>query len=166
VITNREMRRLLEPNPGAAEIDVPTQFKLLVAGGFKQVESCFFLRALFTDDYATGLVRHLDETGYECAVNSVHIEDYFAPGTARESAALASIGRACATFLAMKLRVYASEIADPTTFRVIVTVAGRSSTIRFHSIRVDQSWLAANIDGYQEGVLVIDSTDSDTPEAK
>jgi len=162
--SNRTMSELLAGNPGAAEVDVPSQFRLLVAGGVKQVEGCFFLRSLFNYDYATALAQFKDETGYECAVNSVHIEDYLARGSAREPVALALTGRACAHFLAAELRLFGSELPEPMRFRVIVSVDGTSSTIRFHAIRPEQSWLVNNLDAYGEGVLVMDSDELSSSE--
>ena len=159
MIANTAMRSLLRGNTGSAEVDVPMQFRLLVAGGLKTVEGCHFLRVLFDHDHATAQGWYGDATGYECAVNSVHIEDYLAPGAAREPVALALTGVVCARFLADTLREFGSTLAEPTSFRVIVTVDGRSSTIRFHAIRENESWLTDNLDGYEQAVLVHDTTD-------
>ncbi len=161
MIANTAMRRLLSGNPGAAEVSVPSQFRLLLAGGIKPVEGCHFLRDFFLGhNYATALPHYGDATGYECAVNSLHIEDYLAAGAAREPVALALTGRECALFLAAKLREYGATLAEPTSFRIIVTVDGRSSTIRFHAIREGESWLAEDLEADKSPVFVHDTSDA------
>ncbi|MBA3580493.1 MAG: hypothetical protein H0W42_10970 [Gemmatimonadaceae bacterium] len=136
--------------PGPREADVPLGFRMLVAGGFKRVEDCVCFRELFDHDHATALPRYGDATGYEASMNAQHVEDHLPRGAAREPVALAVAARSCAVFLLRSLRAFSDE-----PFRVIVSVSGRQSTIRFHRIRDNESWLAPDLDGYGEAVLVL-----------
>jgi hypothetical protein len=162
MIVNRKMAELLAGNPGAAEIEVPSEFRMFLAGGFKNVEGCVFIRELFLgQDHAIALPRYGDATGYEASVNSQHVEDYLPRGTALTPTSLAMTAQACARLLATRLRAFS---ADP--FRIIVSVDGTTSTIRFHKIREDERpWLSPNLEGYQEAILVLDTTDPEVDDA-
>lgn len=155
MIINRKMAELLAGNPGAAEIDAPPKFRLFLAGGFKEVEGCVFLRELFSGyDHATALPQYGDATGYEASVNAQRIEDYLPRGAARTPTSLAMIAQSCARLLAESLRAFSMD-----QFRVVVSVDGTSSTIRFHKIREDEpSWLAPDLEAYSEAILVLDTS--------
>jgi hypothetical protein len=160
VIVNRKMAALLAESP-AAEFDVPLEFRMFVAGGFKDVEGCVFFRELFSGhDHATALPQYGDATGYEASVNSQHVEDYLPPGTARTPVSLALIARSCARLLASRLRVYSSA-----PFRVIVTVNGHRSTNRFHTVRQDEPPWLEDLEGHDQAILMLDTTDVELDES-
>ena len=146
------MQELMARGADLAEIYVPSPFQLLVAGGFKDVQGCVFFRELFHYDALTALAMHHDMTGYECAVNAIHLEDYLEKGMAREAPALAVTADRCADWLIEQLRRYSSE-----PFRVIASVQGRNCTMRFHKIRDGESWLADDLDKYEEAIVVYDT---------
>jgi len=120
---------------------------LLVAGGFRDVQGCVFFRELFHHDALTALAMHHDMTGYECAVNAIHLEDYLEKGMARESPALAVTAAKSADWLAERLRKFST---DP--FQIIVSVKAGNCTMRFHKVRDRESWLADDLEGYEEAV--------------
>lgn len=148
---NQRMRDLLARGADLTEIYVPSPFQLLVAGGFKDVQGCIFFRELFHHDALTALAMHHDMTGYECAVNAIHLEDYLEKGMAREAPALAATAMKCIDWLAERLRKFA---VGP--FKIIVSIDRRSCTLRFHKVRDGESWLADDIEGYEEAVAVSD----------
>ncbi len=142
------MAELLALGSSLTELEVPSPFQMLVAGGFKDEDGCLFLRELFHHDRLTALAMHHDKTGYECAVNAIHLEDYLEKGMAREAPALAATAQKCVPWLAERLRRFSK-----VPFRVIVTVAGRHCTLRFHQIREDEQWLADDLEAYEEAVF-------------
>jgi len=148
---NQRMRDLLTRGTVLTEVYVPSPFQLLVAGGFTDIQGCVFFRKLFHHDALTELVRHHDMTGYECTVNSIHLEDYLEKGMARKAPALAATAMKCVDWLAERLRQFT---ADP--FRIIVSVDGRTCTLRFHRLRDGESWLADDIEGYKEAAAFVD----------
>jgi hypothetical protein len=150
---NQHMRDLLTRGADLTEIYVPSPFQLLVAGGFKDVEGCVFFRELFHHDALTALAMHHDMTGYECAVNAIHLEDYLEKGMAREAPALAATAVKCVDWLAERLRRFSSE-----PFRIIVSVDRRNCTLRFHKVRDGESWLADDIEAYEEAIAASDVT--------
>jgi len=153
VITNRPMQELLARGTNLTEIYVPSPFQLLVGGGFKDVQGCIFFRELFHHDALTSLALHQDMTGYECAVNAIHLEDYLEKGMAREAPALAMTAAKCIDWLVERLRRFSSE-----PFRIIVSVRARNCTLRFHKVRDGESWLADNLEGYEEAIAVYDTS--------
>ena len=148
---NQHMRELLARGADLTEIYIPSPFQLLVAGGFKDVQGCVFFRELFHHDALTALASHYDMTGYECAVNAIHLEDYLEKGMARETPALAVTATKCVEWLAERLRRFSAE-----PFRIIVSVEGRNCTTRFHKMRDGESWLADDLEGYDESVAFYD----------
>jgi hypothetical protein len=94
---------------------------------------------------------HHDMTGYECAVNAIHLEDYLEKGMAREPPALAATAMKCVDWLAERLRKF-----DAGPFRIIVSIDRRNCTLRFHKVRDDESWLVDDLEGYEEAVAASD----------
>lgn len=149
---NRAMQELMARGADLAEIYVPSPFQLLVTGGFKDVQGCVFFRELFHHNALTALAMHHDMTGYECAVNAIHLEDYLEKGMAREAPALAATAAKCSDWLIERLRRF-----SPEPFRIIISVQGRYCKMRFHKIRDGESWLADDLEGYPEAVATFDT---------
>jgi hypothetical protein len=81
-----------------------------------------------------------DETGYECFINHLHVEDL---GEALE--------------IARRLHKVLAE-GFTSSFVVIVAYDGREATVRFHRLRAGQRWLSENLEGYlDEGIVALDS---------
>ena len=158
--TNAAMEALLSSHPGAAQIFVPSPFQLLVFGGFKDVDECVFFRDLFHDDRVSeaALERYLDRTGFECTVNNIHLEDYLEKGMAREAPSLALTAVECANFLARHLR----KKLPAYPFRIIVSVADRICTLRFHKVREGELWFK-DIAAFEQALFVMDT--GTTPES-
>lgn len=53
------------------------------------------------------------------------------------------------------LRDYLREHYPDKEFTVIGLICLNETQVRFHEIRKDESWLARNIDGYEEGTFVL-----------
>ena len=142
VKTNKHMRELLEQGAALTEISVPSPFQMLIGGGFTAAHGCVFLRRLFHHGSRGGEPRH-DLTGEECSVNSFHLEDYLEVDMSREAPALAATAVRCVDWLAERLRRFSAD-----SFRIIVSVDGRNSTMRFHKVRDGESWLHDDLEGY------------------
>jgi hypothetical protein len=149
---NAPMCALVAQRDMLTEIMVPSPFRLLVFGGFKEVDGCVFFRALFPENSLGAMWIHRDRTGYECSVNGIHLTDYFEKGMSRESPALAATALQCAELLAKQLRKHRPD----ERFRIIASVDGRHCTMRFHKVREGESWLADDLEGYQDPIFVED----------
>jgi hypothetical protein len=132
---------------------VPPGFRRLVDEGFGQVAGHVCWRARASDRDTVDVTPFHDSTGFECAVNSLHVEDYLEPQPGGH--ALAPIAITCARWLASQLR---QSVADPCRIIVNVRPADGTSTLRFHKVRAGESWLADDLEGYlDEAVLVLDT---------
>lgn len=145
---------------GPSDVGVPPQLLFLFIGGFKDVEECTFFRGLFHRDSLGGLAIHYDLTGYEADVNKVFIEDYLEPDAPRELPSLAATAVSSARDLAERLKGARPQIS----FKIVVSASETgskrrpaSATLRFYRVRENESWLAPNLEGYEEAVAVLDT---------
>ena len=103
-----------------------------------------------------------DETGFECSLSKIHVEDFVA-----EDLPLAEVTRVGIAY-ALRLRDALLRLRSVLTgtFRIIVDaqlpspdldVHGSVCTVRFHKVRPGQVWLDDDLDAYKlNAVLVIE----------
>jgi hypothetical protein len=136
--TNQNMRRLLTELQTSPSVLSPELLSIL-ASGFVEEKGCVLL-ASETHDSAFDRAATLDETGYECFINHVHVE---------------RLGEALEFARRLKKALAATFAGD---FVVIVSFDGHEATVRFHRLRAGQTWLNENLEEYrEEGIAVIDS---------
>ncbi len=89
-----------------------------------------------------------DETGYECHINSIHIEDYVQDKKEWVKAAFGIIRH---------LSEFKRTNRSKGVIRNIITFDDLTCVYRFHTSRMNQTWLSANLESYeQESVIVVD----------
>jgi hypothetical protein len=101
-----------------------------------------------------------DPTGTECQMNRWHIED-LVPPSYKTPRGLAEAGIA----FAMSLLGKAKASGPGTPLRAIISVQEKTDdipyqgcTVRLHTLRPNNPWLADDLDGYRtEALLVIDT---------
>jgi hypothetical protein len=134
--TNQNMRRFL----GQLKTDrsaLSPELSSVLDADFVEEKGCVLLAKASGSALARATE---DETGYECLINHLHVEDL---GEALE--------------LARRLHE-ALAYTFIGSFVVIVAYDGREATVRFHRLRADQTWLSENLAGYlEEGIAVLDS---------
>jgi len=98
-----------------------------------------------------------DLTGYECAVNHIHIDDFLEPGSQQKQGLLFRSAIAFAYRLKEKL----ISTFPKQNFNIILGYSlgnPPGCTVRFHKIRENESWISDNLDGYEaEAVMVLDT---------
>lgn len=127
---------------------LPQRLLALLNAGFVEEEQCVFLALL-----KKGPVKRVDfpdRTGYECFVNHVHIEDYLENGGLTP---LEMLGRGLA--LARELKERLSRLHGAKHFRIIVAFDGSTCTVRFHTVRPDEEWVAKGRNGYKEEAMAV-----------
>jgi hypothetical protein len=136
--TNQNMRRFL----GALQADrsaLSPELSSVLSAGFVEDKGCVLL-ASATRDSAFDRAATQDETGYECFINHVHVEN---------------LGEALEFARRLNNALSATFAAD---FVVIVSFDGRKATVRFHRLRAGQIWLNKDLEEYrEEGIAVIGS---------
>ncbi|WP_260436604.1 hypothetical protein [Burkholderia sp. Bp9004] len=119
--------------------------KSIADSGFEVRDECYFLRALLGSTNATR-GSFPDCTGYECFVNSLHVEDYD-PDLPLAQAVLL-VKEVFAIWNAMQQMPQLTAVVSADEFSVVT---------KFHVHRPGEQWLSDNIDGYDDPVMSIDS---------
>jgi hypothetical protein len=113
-------------------------------------------RALATPDSFTDL------TGWECSVNSFHLEDEIPVGVTMSDQGEPSISEEDqalllrqGVFLALEVCRLAAGLTRPIEVRCIVAANQTNGTFRFHKIRPGENWLLEDLDGYQKDKIAV-----------
>ncbi|WP_431685546.1 hypothetical protein [Hahella sp. NBU794] len=140
---NKRMRALFD-GLGEARINPPQTLDDIVAKRFVETNDGVLLAYFAKRRSNTSPGYFPDKTGFECFVNSFHIDDYVDKD-----------------FLAYSLFVVSSLKADIERYnlKTIVGIDDDGGTVRFHVDRVGEEWLSDDIEGYSEALLVLESTD-------
>ena len=100
----------------------------------------------YKDENRGGECLPSDDTGYEANVNHFHVD-----ASTVDKAVLLGI----ASFRAL---VHLLETSSDQPCKVILSIDSefKSAAIRFHVKRSGEDWLAPDLDGYDEPVMVVD----------
>jgi hypothetical protein len=118
--------------------------------GFFQRHGCEFLNFFKSSSIAVGLDYLQDRTGYECYVNSIHIDDYVDLNWLGE-----------ALLFANRLIEHWLARSSPEVLQVIVSCDEFGAVVKAHVIRAGESWLRENLDEYDDPVLLARSDSAD-----
>ncbi|MBK4738028.1 hypothetical protein [Noviherbaspirillum pedocola] len=120
----------------------------LLEDGFALFDGCTFLNSLLLLNRNARLQDYSDETGFECYVNSFHIEDYIEGGGIEQS-------------LSFIFELFLLWNKEPRckVLRAMISNDVFGTVIHFHVFREGESWLSEDIDEYEEAILIADSTD-------
>ncbi|MGF6381870.1 hypothetical protein OKW33_004836 [Paraburkholderia atlantica] len=116
--------------------------------GFEQRDDCYLLRALLGLAKDARRATFYDCTAYECFVNSVHVEDY------ENKMPLAQ-----AIQFAIQVLMGWNTSAPRPILIAIVSADELSVVVKFHVKRATEQWLNENIEGYDDPVMSIESTE-------
>jgi hypothetical protein len=125
----------------ASETPLPDRLSAVLASGLAEREACVFLAAMLEKCSSVKPQDFSDQTGYECFVNHIHIDDY------GESDML----RVAVAFMA-RVSDLLRETYVNVEFRGLISVDESGVTARFHRLRAGQEWLSSDLEGYEEGV--------------
>lgn len=145
---NKAMKNLLSEL--LLDCSLVPSLKAIADGGFVRHDGCHVFRSL---PMATNATRSTlgDCTGYECFVNSLHIEDYEA-----EQPLVQAI-----LFVMHVFRIWSA--AEPNKHLTGIVSADEFSVVaKFHVKRLGEQWLSDNIESYEDPILSIDSDEDIT----
>ncbi|MGY6126083.1 hypothetical protein ACW9YV_11460 [Paraburkholderia strydomiana] len=144
--TNSAMKKLLDAV--TFERALESSLGMIADRGFQTREGCHFLTALLSTATNVTKANFPDCTGYECFVNSLHIEDY-----ANEAPLSQGL-----QFVMQIFGIWTASI--PTmTLNAIVSADEFSVVVKFHVTRTGQQWLSENIEGYEDPIMSIESSE-------
>ena len=122
-----------------------SSLKSIADSGFDLHNGCYVLSGL---SGATNVTRESfpDCTGYECFLNSFHVEDYDSVSPLAQAILLVQ-------------EVFTIWNAAQRAMRLIAVVSADEFSVvtKFHSQRPGEQWLSDNIEGYDDPVMSIDS---------
>jgi hypothetical protein len=144
--SNAAMRTLLAEATGGEQLN--PALNAIVDRGFNVREGCYFLAALLPAAKNVTRDSFPDRTGYECFVNSIHVEDYD-----NKAPLCQAIQFVICAFSAWRAAVPA------LTLMSVVSADEFSVVVKFHVKRPAEQWLSENIEGYEDPILSVESSE-------
>lgn len=142
---NSEMEQMLA-RVGCASLD--GELADIARSGFVVRDGCVFLRSLESFQMHISLKSFPGRTGYECFVNSIHTDDYVNANFL-----------ACAlSYLSLVFEAW-NKSGLPGVLQGTISGDEFDATVKFHLLRPGETWLSDDLEGYEEAVLTVESTD-------
>ncbi|WP_189438699.1 hypothetical protein [Pseudovibrio japonicus] len=118
----------------------------LAFSGFKEKDGCTFLTASLTTETNASIDMFPDRTGYECFINSINIDDFVKNNFLEQG-------------ISFVQEVFSQwNKFKPPRKRIALLIATEWGVkVKIHSHRQDEWWLADDLEGYEEPILVISS---------
>jgi hypothetical protein len=150
--------------PECIRVPCPAGLAAGLRSGFKEVDGCVVPASLQSESiWSTARPRvnnQDDETGFECNLSKIHVEDFVA-----DDLSLSEVARLGIAY-AVRLRDALLQSVLSGTFRIIgdaqlpdadLNMHGSICTVRVHKVRPGQIWLDDDLEAYKlNAVLVID----------
>ncbi len=155
---NKSMKKLLGELsivPKNKEVKLEARLVSLLMGGIVDYAGCFFLRDLLPAnfDIQASLEAAFDQTGLECEINHIHVDDYVGLDK--------SIG--CEKFFIEQGMCYAFSLqkllCKSGDFKIILSCTFGpifDCNIRFHKKRLGEIWLEADLEKCDDSVMVLE----------
>lgn len=143
---NNIMRTRFPISVGDEGGELPCELNRIIERGLVIQGQCVFLDSLFRRCSSASMKDFFDETGYECFVNEIHVEDYVSTNFVTTGMRfLTRVSRLCVV----------SKV--PFTVRGIISADDDCAIVRFHRDRPCQNWLDKDLENYKsEGVAEIE----------
>ncbi|KKO47501.1 hypothetical protein VT06_16765 [Arsukibacterium sp. MJ3] len=129
-----------------SSIELQKELLEFVEKGFLVEDGCYFLSKCFCvvtnatqDDFP-------DNTGYECFINSINVDDYVEDKFLEYGLCLVS-----KVFSKWRSMCFEKEL------RAILSMDEFGLKIKFHVFRNGESWLDSELEGYEEAVMLVSS---------
>lgn len=142
---NEKMKKDLD-GIDRVERQLPAALADIVAQGIIEKDGCFFLAALASKSTNAVESDFLDRTGWECFVNSIHIDD-FANSDYLFNAVL---------FVRSVLGEWARR-GHEGVFQSIISNDEFGAVVKFHFLREGQSWVGSDLEKYEDSILLVNS---------
>jgi hypothetical protein len=163
---NRSMLELLGGDAEFYEpssIVTPDSLIAWATAGFKEIDGCVvpasFSRAIIWSSARPRILNTDDETGFECSLSKIHVEDYF-----ETDIGLVELARTGVDF-GFLLGTELLKTGIGRNFRTIVSAhvadpdmnVKEACTVRYHKVREGQIWLDDDLEAYKhEAIAALD----------
>lgn len=124
---------------------IDQQLAIILENGFIEVNQCVLLKYQYDLQSHISRADFVDDTGYECFINSIHIDDYV------EANCLSQ-----AIMYAQRLIEMWASLYRELPLEVIISSTDIGVNIRFHKLRKGENWINLNdLEKFQESLIVI-----------
>lgn len=120
----------------------------IIDEGLEVRGGCYFLAALLRKTTSVSRSNFIDCTGYECFVNSIHIEDYDDKAPLPQA-----IQFVLGVFAAWHTWRHTSSLV------AIIGVNESSVVVKFHAKRPTERWLCDDIELYDDPTMSVESSE-------
>jgi|HubBroStandDraft_2_1064218.scaffolds.fasta_scaffold676753_1 hypothetical protein len=145
---NRAFVHAIRSLRGGGKRPLVSELKEIARGGIINIDGCSLLAREVGHTNAT-VNDFPDKTGFECFVNHIHLDEY---------ASEFLIGQTIC-FVSEVLNDWNKKHAEGELNAIVGLKDG--ATVRFHRRRENEFWLAGDLDGYNEAILEISSSDTE-----
>ncbi|MBS9440027.1 hypothetical protein EAE91_23680 [Photorhabdus noenieputensis] len=122
------------------------ELQSIISSGFIEKENCFFSKKLMTYSASASQKHFQDCVGFECFVNSLHIDDYVNKDYLEYSILFCN-----------SLLISWNSFNPINKLNVIISLDEFGSLVKFHLDRVGEMWLNENLESYDEPILITNS---------
>ncbi|MGQ1947753.1 hypothetical protein ACT3CD_11710 [Geofilum sp. OHC36d9] len=112
--------------------------------GFVEKDGCYLLKHFSELQNHMELSDFEDRTGYECFINSFHVDDYVRTNVFKQ-----------AILFLNKLLIIWDKQNNNLSLEVILSKTNTGFHISFYVRRIDECWIPAeNVDDFKEAILI------------
>lgn len=116
----------------------------IAQSGFEYVDGCYFIKLLSKISTNVALSDFPDKTGYECFINSVHIDDYVDNSYLEQGLLFVN-----EVFKSWK------ETKIDNNLVAILSLGEFGLNVKFHVERKGEEWISDPIGEYKEGIMIV-----------
>jgi len=124
-----------------------TELKNISDASFIKINDCVFLNSLYKVNTNVSLQNFPDKTGYECFINSLHIDDYVSNGYLSQSCLFVK-----SVFERWR------QFSGNEILQAIIAIGEFDAVVKFHLLRDGENLLNDDLEGYEEAMLIVDSS--------
>ena len=148
IAMNERMRRELR-SISLGEQKLAPELQGFLIAGFVEINGCFLIKSLKELCLTISEENFPDKTGFECFVNSVHVDDFVASDYLAN--AILFVDAAFQEWRNGSLNSILQAIVCKDEFGALV---------KLHLCRIGESWVGRNLEGYEDAMFVADSTET------
>jgi hypothetical protein len=145
---------LLKSLRNERRLPLTEQLDAIINDGIVVIDDCYLLSREANANTHVTINDFPDKTEYECFINHIHIDDYVSEDLVNQSISYAS-----KVFHKWNEQQFNGELISIIAFNEIECSKKPGATVRFHHRRQNESWLADDLDGFDDAVLEISSSD-------
>lgn len=146
ILMNDKMVEKIKSIDLARLVALPEILLKIIGQGFCRKNDCIFL--FYFSRKMTNASEHdfEDKTGYECFINSIHIDDYTSTDYF-----------SCAYAFAMLVFQQWGGEGNNGTMRAIISCDELGASVRFHLVRDGESWTGEDLESFDDAIFIMDS---------